>query len=449
MPINPKDPKERMAIFRKGLIGELASRDLPCGELKLGLEELAQRTYRPPDACRSRRYGFSTLERWYYQLKEHGLPGLEPKPRSDQGFAQKLTEAERALLLDIAEQQPEVSIPIILREVVQTGRLREKVVSEPTVRRLFAAHGLNRRQRRALVSKGRRRWQRAHPHDLWHADVCHGPTLAGDAGRIPVRVHGIMDDASRFVVGLRALSTEREVDMLLLMAEALRRYPPPAMLFVDNGATYSGKALEVVCARLDITLIHAKPYDPQARGKMERFWRTLRAGCLDYTNTCRSLHDVQVRLTAFLERHYHTAPHGGLRGGAAPREVFHREASSTRAPLTEAQLEDAFTVRESRTVSKDGVLSVGGMLWEVEPSFLDGHKVTVARSLLSTNRPPWIEVDDQTYAVRPLDPVANGLERRIRESKDPKLIDAIPFDPASALLRRLIGHTPHQEDSSS
>ncbi len=446
MPIEPKDPRERMAIFRKSVVGELIARELEHGELAEGLEALTERRYRPPNMDRSTSFGFSTLERWYYDGLAHGLEGLANKLRSDRGFAKNLKEEERQLLLDIAEQQPEVSIPIILREVAATGRLRKDVVSESTIRRLFDAHGFNRRQRRALVTKGRRRWQRAHPHEMWHADVCHGPSLAVGKRRIPVRVHGILDDASRYIVGLRAMSTEREVDMLLLMAEALRRYPPPAMLFVDNGPTYSGKALETVCARLEISLIHAKPYDPEARGKMERFWRTLRAGCLDYVGGCQSLHEVQVRMTAFLERHYHQAAHGGLRGGAAPREVFSQASTTTRPPLTEEQLEVAFTVREERRVSRDGVISVGGLLWEVAEGFLDGRKVTVARSLLTKNRPPWLEVDDAVYTVRPVDPIANGRTRRAREPKASKLVDAVPFDPASALLRELIGRAPDKEN---
>ena len=212
-----------------------------------------------------------------------------------------------------------------------------------------------------------------------------------------------------------------------------------------NGATYSGKGLEVVCARLGIRLIHARPYDPQARGKMERFWRTLRAACLDFVGSCRSLHEVQVRLIAFLERHYHRAAHGGLRGGAAPREVF-RATPAPQSLLSEDTLEAAFTVRGNRKVSRDGVISVGGVLWEVEASFLANRKVTVARSLLSKKRPPWIEADDTTYSVRLLDPVANG--KCTRHPKKPKLIDAIPFDPATALLHELTGRNPDGKENA-
>src|SRR5262249_49069763 len=105
-----------------------------------------------------------------------------------------------------------------------------------------------------------------------------------------------------------------EDDMLDLMLAALRRHGAPGTLYLDNGATYRGDVLRLACERLGVTLIHAQPYDAPARGKMERFWRTLREGCLDHLGTMTSLHDVQVRLLAFLDEHYHRAPHGGLFG---------------------------------------------------------------------------------------------------------------------------------------
>ena len=74
--------------------------------------------------------------------------------------------------------------------------------------------------------------------------------------------------------------------------------------------------LRLACERLDVTLLNARPDNAPARGKMERFWRTLRAGCLDHIGTMTSLHDVQARLLAFLDMHFHEAPHGGLFGKA-------------------------------------------------------------------------------------------------------------------------------------
>ncbi len=117
---------------------------------------------------------------------------------------------------------------------------------------------------------------------LWHGDVCHGPSLRIDGKVRPLRIHALLDDASRYVVALEAHHTEREVDMLGLFVRALRRHGKPDALYLDNGSTYRGDTLATACARLSVSLVHAKPYEPEARGKMERFWRTLREGCLDF-----------------------------------------------------------------------------------------------------------------------------------------------------------------------
>jgi hypothetical protein len=135
--------------------------------------------------------------------------------------------------------------------------------------------------------------------------------------------------------------TEREADMLEIFVRALRRHGPPDVLYLDNGATYIGEILQVACARLGISLLHARPYDAPARGKMECFWRTLREGCLDHLGSLTSLHDVEVRLYAFLDEHYHRAPHASLMG-RAPGAVF---GAGKRPPddLDEQKLKDALT----------------------------------------------------------------------------------------------------------
>ncbi len=81
----------------------------------------------------------------------------------------------------------------------------------------------------------------------------------------------MLDDCSRFVVALEAHSHEREEDMLRVFVRALRIHGKPDVLFLDNGSTYRGEVLQTACSRLGINLVHAKPYDPESRGKMERF----------------------------------------------------------------------------------------------------------------------------------------------------------------------------------
>src|SRR5262249_22572625 len=193
----------------------------------------------------------------------------------------------------------------------------------------------------------------------------------------------LLDDTSRYVIALEAHHTEREDDMLDLMLGALRRHGAPAALYLDNGSTYRGDVLRLACERLGITLIHARPYDAPARGKMERFWATLRAGCLNHLGTMTSLHDVQARLLAFLDEHYHRSPHGGL-SARPPTQAW---ADASTRPVDELQLTAALTPQPRRRVRKDGTLDIDGTAWQLDEGFLAGAIVPVAIDKTGTAAP--------------------------------------------------------------
>jgi putative transposase len=436
--LEPKDHAERVALFRAQVLGPLTCTQLDRGEQAALLRELSERRYRPPGAKNTRSFSVPTLERWLRRYRKGGLEALRPEPRAT-GHAKALTEAQRELILEIRRERPGASVPLILRTLVAEGRIEAGAVQPAAVRRLLAAHGLRRqsRKRRGTSDRERRRWQAEKPSHLWHADVCHGPALVGEDGetKIPLRIHGFLDDASRYVPMLQARSSEREVDMLELFIAALRAHGRPRALYLDNGSTYRGEILATACARLNIKLLHAKPHDPRARGKMERFWRTLREGCLDYIDVRSSLHDVQVKLLAFLDRHYHHAAHGSLMG-RSPAKVW---AERERDIVEDDELERALTVRAGRQVRADGTLSIGGQDWELEDGWLAGHKLTIARSFVDLQRPPWIEHEGKRLTLRLVDPIANGRRRRAPTKRTRTGIDAVDFDPNRVRVEQMLG----------
>jgi putative transposase len=278
-------------------------------------------------------------------------------------------------------------------------------------------------------AKTRLRWQAAAPDALWHGDVCHGPTLLLGGVRTPLRIHGMLDDCSRYVVALEAHAQEREEDMLRVLIRALCLHGKPDVLYLDNGSTYRGDVLRTACSRLGISLLHARPYDPEARGKMERFWRTLREGCLDHLGDVGSLDDINQRLAVFLERYYQSEPHAGLLG-RAPISVY---APSTRVPnhVGEAQLREALAVRERRRVRRDTTVSVLGSVYELEQGFLAGRVVDVAYSHFDDPVQPQVEHEGKSYALVRVDPLRNARRARpARRSDSQRPAAAVSFDPS-------------------
>lgn len=435
--LTPKDHAEAVALFRSQVIGSLLRGQLAHGQLRAQMEALAKVPFRPPASDVLRCFSVTTLERWYYAYRHGGLGALKPLPRKDAGRARILTRAQRDLLLAIRREHPSASVPLILRTLIGEGRLDAEAVSETTVRRLYAEHGLRRKPRlaRGGDDRVRLRWQAERPGALWQGDVCHGPSLSVDGRKVPLRIHALLDDASRFIVGIEALSTERESDMLALLVKALRVYGPPEVLYLDNGSTYSGETLKTVCGRLGITLLHPRPRDPQARGKIERFFRTLREGCLDHLGEVASLHDVQVRLLAFIEKHYHIAPHASLMG-KSPSAIW-TDDPHPKDFVSEERLKDALTVRGRRRLRNDNTLSVGGLDWQIDQSYLAGQLVMVARTLIDPNEAPWIEHNGKESPLVLVDPKANA--HRKRQKRTQAAIDMAPFDPNAVLLRLALG----------
>lgn len=196
--LKPKDHAEAGALFRSEIIGQLTRRDLDRGELRAGLRALSQQRFRPPGSKLTRCYAVSTLERWYYHYKKAGLSALRPRRRSDSGRARQLTTEQRQLLLDIRREHPAACVPLVLRTLWAEGPLERGAVSAATVRRLYMDQGLTR----VLLRDGdgprtRLRWQAERPRALWHADVCHAAPVIIDGKKQPVRIHAILDDASR------------------------------------------------------------------------------------------------------------------------------------------------------------------------------------------------------------------------------------------------------------
>jgi len=440
--IEARDRAEEVAIFRHGIIGALATRDgLGHGDLAEALRRIAEECHRPPDAERTRHFSVATLERWLYAYKRGGLEALRPSARSDRGRGRELGVDLRALLIDIRREFPTASVPLILMTLAADGRLDAGKVSAATIRRLYRQEGLTRlaAKKEELGTKTRLRWQTMRPDALWHGDVCHGPTLVVGERRMPVRIHALMDDHARYVVALRVASTEKEQDMLDLLVAALRTHGKPDALYLDNGATYRGEMLRLLCGRLGISLLHAKPYDAEARGKMERFWLTMRRQVLDFCNGLTSLHDVQVRLHVWLDTHYHRAPHGGLMG-KAPIGVYRPDGREIER-IDEVILKQALLVTETRKVRRDTTVSIEGRTYELDRGWLAGRVIHVSWSALENPIAPYAEYEGKRYALHVVDAERNASRKRPPRNDAPekKSEQPVVFDPPKALLDRAVG----------
>jgi putative transposase len=301
-PLAPKDHAEAVARFRSEIVGALTRKDLHRGELRATLRALSQERFRPPGSDITRSFSVTTLERWLYAYRSGGLDALRPLPRGDRGHGRELAAEQRQLLIDIRKEHPSASVSLILRTLVSDGRLARDAVSESTVRRLYQAHGLDRvALRDGSGQRIRLRWQAAEPGSLWHADVCHGPALLVGGQSRPLRIHALLDDASRFLLAIEARHTERESDMLQLFIKALRKHGPPDLLYLDFVPRHIIKVLcpPAICGRQPSIELKRAILSPGGHITWLRANQAIRGGYV----RCARAGDAAGRCQAAADRH--------------------------------------------------------------------------------------------------------------------------------------------------
>ena len=432
------DHKRDVALFRLAVLGDLIHTELRRGELRRALEAKAEQHWLLPDG-KTRRLAAKTIQSWLYAYRRRGFEGLLPRERSDKGTSSSIPVEVQALIVDMKREDPGRSTPLILRELANAGVIRPGALSASAVGRLLSRHGLSG-PRMKLETASRHRFCAAVCGDLWQGDACHGPKLFDSAsGReVRVKIFGLLDDKSRLVAGLRAFFHERQEDFLRLLFAAVRRRGIPRSLLLDNHGSFTGADVRVTCAQLGIRLVHARPYDGASKGKIERFWRTLRGHVLDRLapGAVTTLDELNLRLMTWVDADYNVRPHAGL-GGQRPLSVFEEDAGEVRFVSDHAELEARFVAHVERVVRNDATCTVDGVVYEV-PQHLRGGKVTLFYQVLKPGE-LWLEEGGVRVPVREVDATANS--RRARVKRTPPAQDAgrpTGLNAVEGVLRRFL-----------
>jgi transposase InsO family protein len=406
-----ENEKQAVALFRLAVLGDLIHAELGLGDQKRLLAERAATSWNAPHRA-ARQYSARTIEGWLYAYRKRGFDGLLPTERRDKGTTRAISDELQALILDMKREDPGRSVPLIIRELKNAGRVGSGDLKASAIRRLLQREGLSG-PRMKVAPVARHRFVAGACNGLWQGDACHGPKLFDPRqGRdVRVKIFGLLDDKSRLVTHLLATFTERQEDFLRLLFESIRRRGVPHVILLDNHGSFTGHDVRVTCARLGIRLTFARPGDGASKGKIERFWRTLRAHVLDRLRpgAVETLDDLNLRLSTWLQSDYNCRPHGGI-DGRSPLSVFEEEADEVTFIDDHAELEAHFVAHIERAVRADATCSVDGVLYEV-PQHFRGRKVTLHYAVLHPGE-FWIEEGGIRVPVRRVDAEANFHRRR-------------------------------------
>jgi len=434
--VSDDERRLQVALFRYGLIAELVQLVPGTPGIYRLMAEKADREYRIPYSSRTR-VAMDTIRDWVGLYRVGGFDALLPKPRSDAGRPRVLPDALVETLLAIKEQHRAYSVRQVIKEAHARGQVPEGIALPPSsIHRLFSRHGLMLPKPEDPSDNDRRRFQFQKAGDLWMSDVMHGPGVFV-AGRRKAKSYLIafLDDATRVIPFAAFALSENTEAFCAVFKQALMRRGLPRRLYVDNGSAYRSRQFEVVCAKLGITLIHARAYQPQGKGKQERFFRTVRTQLLPLLteHDLASIDALNRRLWGYVEGEYHQSPHRGIEG-QTPLDRWAMSAEEVRYVNPATDLDEIFLFEAKRKVQKDRTISLDGVLYEIDASLV--NETVLLRYNPGGRRGQPLKVWHKgrfVHEAKPVDAYANCFVKRNRPSQNPQPTAAAtePAAPAS------------------
>jgi putative transposase len=359
-----------------------------------------------------RRFSALTMKGWLKRYNKNGFQALLPKVREDVGGFRKIPEERKQKIRALRSQHLNMSVLRFYELAVKEDVLGSPPICLATLRRFLKLENLFAKKDEPTA---RKRFEMSRFGELWTGDFMHGPHVLAEPGgkrHKKAILMAIIDDHSRLIVS--GLFGFQENTLLLEHAfkDAILAYGLPDRLYVDNGPSFSSEYLRRVCAHLKIGLIHSKPYDSPSRGKIERFFRTVRDQFLSqiHPNAEITLPELNEKFSTWLRTEYHHRHHSGIES----RPVDRLQSSIARYPLKrvdEESLSEFFMVSVERTVTNDCTVSFQATHYETPAAYV-GRRIEL-RYL--QERPTEIYLYDNGVRIQRLHPVdtqANGRTYR-------------------------------------
>src|SRR5215470_11296621 len=287
---------ERWGALRFAVVGQLLAAPPGKGELAAAIAALAERTWQHPTTGKPVRFGFSTIERWYYRaLKEKRDPVavLRRKLRADAGQQPAMSGAVRRAVTAQYAAHKSWSVRLHHDNLVVLSESNPDVGPVPsyaTLRRFFKTSGFYKRRRptsrhtegaeRAearFLDREVRSYEAEYVGSLLHFDAHHGSrkVLTPNGEWVTPILFGVLDDRSRLACHLQWYLSETAEVVVHGLSQAFQKRGLPRASLSDNGPAMTAAEVVDGLTRLGVLQQTTLPYTPESNAKIEILWASV------------------------------------------------------------------------------------------------------------------------------------------------------------------------------
>ena len=405
------DNAGKIALFRYGLIAPLVLDTLPRGELTRRAQEIAARLYDIPHSTR-RQVSVDTLLDWTLRYRRNGLPALTPAPRQDRGQTRAIPPETAALIERLKRENPHRTGTALLRELAPANEQDKTALSASTLYRFLRARGLTERQLLLDKTASHKKYEAERANQIWQSDMLFGPWVQrAGGGKMQVFLQATLDDASRLIPHAQFYPNQGLDSFLDCLRQSISARGIPTRLYMDNAKIYRSPQLARIAASIGILIIHTPPYQPEGRGKIERFFRGIREQFLAELDpkALLSIEQLNERLWHWLDTVYHRREHSSLQ--TTPLLRWQRDIEQIRQLPPSTDMRRLFFHRADRLVRRDSTFLLRNRFFEAPPQ-LAGKKIEVRFDPLDLTQVEIYCDGKPEGAARLVDVVVNGRTYR-------------------------------------
>jgi putative transposase len=364
------------------------------------------------ESGRERRFTWRTISTWLYRFKISGITGIQNQCRSDKGVTRKVSPEQllEALnqVLPFFRTKKRYNKSDLYRCCVEKGILRKEQIAWTTFYRFIKQYELLKEDPSDV--KQRLAFAMQYANQLWQADTMYGPFVNNEQGTpSQSRLIAFLDDASRVCCHGQFFFNENVDAMISAIRSAFYKRGVPEQLYVDNGSIYTCQEISLICARLGCILRHAPLRDGAAKGKIERFFRTVRDKFLIRQLDLSSIDALNRQFTTWVEDDYNAAVHSAI--AMRPIDRFGLDLKRIRFLPPDQVNDELFFAEDTRKVKKDNTFSFQNVRYET-PADLRDKQITIRFDRVKSDRIIVYFKGSRIGQAKPLDLIANGLLKR-------------------------------------